>query len=259
MGILTIRTALYLGVIGLGFVLFVYTVIAGGMTWLKAMNSGILQFHKIFPRIYYWANYILMIACLVVSVMNFTGAYTCRRVIDDSEVIGTEAFSAYEEPEDRDYQDYQDYPDSGVDPEAYLLIKQSEYENKIDHQRQNGFFYLFLSMAWFSIMMLQTGFITQNGYYAMGAQKPKRLMPVQEQERICFYLVRNSRNKNQDQKSEKCLFSMKDTPENIAYFTPLFQNYADYQAGNPENLENSENPGKHAMKKIKRRTYDELQ
>lgn len=219
MGVITLRTALYISMIAFSGIVFVITVIAGGFTWIKAMNAGILQFHKIFSRAYYWVYYIIMIASLVVSVMNFTGAYTCRKVISDSEVIGIEAYLAYEET----------LSDTVLlSEEDYLAMKYEEYQNKAVHKRQNGFFYLFMSMLWFSMMILQTGFITQDGYYAMGSQKPRILIPVVEQEKICFYLADQKTGKRAGD-SEKCLFSVKDTMENRRYFEPVLAGLTDLE------------------------------
>ena len=85
------------------------------------------------------------------------------------------------------------------------------------HQ-QNGFFYLFMAMLWFSMMMLNTGFITRKGYYPMGAQRPKRILTERSDGELCFYLVINKKTKER-----KLLMQLKDTPENREYCEPLLR------------------------------------
>lgn len=206
MGILTMRTLLYIGMIAMSGGVFLFTIIAGGLTWIRATNAGILQFHKVFSKAYYWICYVIVIASLVVSVMNFTSAYTCEKIVEDSKIIGIQAYMAYEELE---------FATDMIDEEIYLVEKYAEYQEKIMHQRQNGFFYLFMSMLWFSMMITQTGFITQNGYYPMCLQKPKKLISQIEHDEICFYLMQKGKC------ADKSLFCVKNNLDNRRYFAPI--------------------------------------
>lgn len=63
MGIVTIRVLFYILMVSVSGGTFLYTVFAGGLTWIKASNAGILQFHKIFNRAFYWIYYIIVITC----------------------------------------------------------------------------------------------------------------------------------------------------------------------------------------------------
>lgn len=180
MGAVTVRTVFYILMLCISGGLFLYTLLAGGMTWIKASNAGILQFHKLFHRIFYWCYYGIVIVSLIVSIVNFTEAYRCQKVIE--------------------------------------VIQTQEYIQKMQHDRQNGFFYLFMAMLWFSMMMLNTGFITAAGYYPMGAQKPKKLLVESKEGELQFYLL-----SEQKHTLNKPILKLKDTPENRKQFAPLFR------------------------------------
>ncbi len=209
MGIVEIRAVFYILMVSVSGGMFLYTVFAGGLTWIKASNAGILQFHKIFHRAFYWIYYIIVIVSLAVSVLNFTEAHTCRSVINDSQTVGIQAFLAYEEENTEMQIENQ---------ELYISQKTQEYFDKMMRHQQNGFFYLFMAMLWFSMMMLNTGFITRKGYYPMGAQRPKRILTELSDGELCFYLVINKKTKER-----KLLMQLKDTPENREYCEPLLQ------------------------------------
>ena len=67
----TIRAVFYILMISFSGGLFLYTIVAGGLTWIKASNAGILQFYKVFSKAYYWIYYLIVIVSLAVSAMNF--------------------------------------------------------------------------------------------------------------------------------------------------------------------------------------------
>ncbi|MBE6875931.1 MAG: hypothetical protein E7496_04285 [Ruminococcus sp.] len=209
MGISTIRAVFYILTVSVSGGLFLYTVVAGGLTWIKASNAGILQFHKIFHRMFYWCYYVVVIVSLVISVLNFTESHSCREVLEASQTVGIQAFLAYEE-EAGEIQ----LPDE----ELYIAQKRQEYLEKMSRHQQNGFFYLFMGMLWFSMMMLNTGFITQQGYYSMGALKPRKLLTEAKEGELQFYLLPLKRGER-----NKPLMKIKDTPENRNYFAPLIQ------------------------------------
>ncbi|GEM_PF-3283845 len=211
MGIYTVRSVFYMLMIIISGGLFLYIILAGGMTWIKASNAGIIQFHKIFSRGFYYIYYMIVIASLVVSVLNFTESYTCRQVIRDSEAVGVQAFLAYEELPPAAAEEIED-------PEFYIMQKKQEYLARIAHHRQNGFFYLFMGMLWFSMMMLNTGFITEAGYFPLGAQKPQKLLAEAKDGELQFYLMtkkKSSRNKP--------LLKIQDTPQNRKIFDTLLK------------------------------------
>ncbi|MBR1528208.1 MAG: hypothetical protein IJ642_02760 [Oscillospiraceae bacterium] len=209
MGIVTIRAVFYILMVIVSGSMFLYTVVAGGLTWIKAANAGILQFHKIFHRAFYWIYYVIVIASLAVSVFNFTEARTCRSVVEDSQAVGIQAFLAYEEEISQMQIENE---------EVYLSQKTAEYLQKMSHHQQNGFFYLFMAMLWFSMMMMNTGFVTLKGYYPFGVQRPKRILIEAREGELYFYLAVNKKRKE-----NKPLMKMKDTPENRSYCEPLFR------------------------------------
>jgi len=209
MGIVTIKAVLYILMVIISSGMFVYTVIAGGLTWIKASNAGILQFHKIFHRAFYWIYYIIVLASLAVSIFNFTEARACRNVIEDSKAVGVQAFLAYDEELSQIQIENED---------LYIKQKTADYLAKMAHHKQNGFFYLFMAMLWLSMMLLNTGFITLKGYYPMGIQKPKRIMVESRDGELQFYLMTSKKNKE-----NKPLMKLKDTPENRDYCEPLLR------------------------------------
>ncbi|MBR1554092.1 MAG: hypothetical protein IJ644_01725 [Oscillospiraceae bacterium] len=209
MGISTIRTVFYILTVSVSGGLFLYTVVAGGLTWIKASNAGILQFHKIFHRMFYWCYYLIVIVSLVISVLNFTEAHSCRDVLEASQTVGIQAFIAYEEQNGEI-----EIPDENL----YMSLKQQEYTEQMHRHQQNGFFYLFMAMLWFSMMMLNTGFVTQKGYYPMGSLKPRKLLAEAKEGELQFYLLPLKRGEG-----NKPLLKMKDTPENRSYFASLIQ------------------------------------
>ncbi len=205
-GIHAVRAILYVLMIAISGGFFLYTIFAGGLTWLKASDAGILQFHKLFKKGFYWFYYLVVIVSVAVSVLNFAKAYSQQNVLKAAETIGTQAFLTYEEsgeviPEEQE--------------NTYFVEKTQEYLRKINHQQQNGFFYLFMAMLWFSMMMLNTGFITEKGYYQLGSLKPKRLFVKADGGELRFYLSNN--------KKEKPLLRVKDTPKNRNYYAALLQ------------------------------------
>ena len=209
MGISTIRTIFYIMTVSVSGGLFLYTVVAGGLTWIKASGAGILQFHKIFHRMFYWCYYLIVIISLIISVLNFTEAHSCRNLLEASRAVGIQAFIAYEE-------------EAGeiqiLDEELYMAQKQQEYLEQMHRHQQNGFFYLFMGMLWFSMMMLNTGFVTQKGYYPMGSLKPRQLLSEAKDGELQFYLLPLKRGER-----NKPLLKIKDTPENRNYFASLIQ------------------------------------
>ena len=99
-----------------------------------------------------------------------------------------------------------------------MAQKQQEYLEQMHRHQQNGFFYLFMGMLWFSMMMLNTGFVTQNGYYPMGSLKPRQLLSEAKDGELQFYLLPLKRGER-----NKPLLKIKDTPENRNYFASLIQ------------------------------------
>ena len=206
MGIVTIRAIFYILMVSVSGGMFLYTVFAGGLTWIKASNAGILQFHKLFKKGFYWFYYLVVIASFSVSVLNFAQAYAQQNVLKATETLGIQAFLSYEESEEYIPQEQEN---------DYFVQKTQEYLRKINRQQQNGFFYLFMGLLWFSMMMLNTGFITEKGYYPLGALKPKRLFVRVRDGELCFYLTNH--------KKEKPLLCVEDTPKNRNYYAALLQ------------------------------------
>lgn len=209
MGISTVRAVFYILTVSVSGGLFLYTVVAGGLTWIKASNAGILQFHKIFHRMFYWCYYAVVIISLVISVLNFTESHSCCEVLEASEAVGIQAFLAYEE---------QAGEIQITDEASYIAQKQQEYLEQMHRHQQNGFFYLFMGMLWFSMMMLNTGFVTQKGYYPIGSLKPQKLLAEAKEGELQFYLLPIKRGER-----NKPFLKMKDTPENRNYFASLIQ------------------------------------
>lgn len=208
-GIVTVRTVLYVLMIAVSGGLFLYTVLFGGLTWLKASSAGILRFHKIFNKSFYWLYYMIVIASLAVSVLKFAEAHICRNVIEASETVGVQAFLAYEE----------EFTDIQTENEvAYITAKQQEYLQKMNHNQQNGFFYLFMALLWFSMMLLNTGFVTVKGYYSLGSLKPRKILGEVRKGKLQFYLL-PVRNK----KKAKPFLIIRDTPENRKNYAPLLE------------------------------------
>ena len=205
-GIYAVRAIFYVLMIAVSGGFFLYTIFAGGLTWLKASDAGILQFHRLFRKWFYWFYYLIVIVSISVSVVNFVQAYAQQSVLKETEIEGIQAFLTYEASEES----------VPVELETdYFILKTQEYLRKINHHQQNGFFYLFMGMLWFSMMMLNTGFITKKGYYPLGSFRPKRLYVKADEGELCFYLTND--------KNEKPLLVMKDTPKNRNYYASLLQ------------------------------------
>ncbi len=206
-GIVTVRAILYILMIAVSGGLFLYTITAGGLTWIKASNVGILRFHKIFHKSFYWFYYMIVVASLVVSVLNFTEARSCRNVIEASKTVGVQAFLAYEE-------EFTEIENEAV----YIAEKQQEYFQKMNHNQQNGFFYLFMALLWFSMMMLNTGFVTVRGYYPLGSLKAKKLLAEAKDGELQFYLLPIKKGER-----TKPFLTIKDTPKNRKDYAPLLE------------------------------------
>ena len=196
MGAVTVKTIFYVLMIMISGGIFLYTVLAGGLTWMKASCSGILQFHKIFPRVAYWCYYGIMLISLSFSMLNFIHVCSLENEMQEN--------MQYE----------QTMTESELSPEE----ETQEYILKIYRYRQNGFFYLFMAMLWFSIIMMGTGFITAKGYYPMGAQKPKEMIIESKEGKLQFYLLPVKIGG-----VNKPLMELKDTPENRKQFASLFR------------------------------------
>ena len=203
-GIHAVRAVFYVLMIAVSGGFFLYTVFVGGLTWLKASDAGILQFHKLFHKSFYWCYYLIVIASVFVSVLNFAQSYALQDTLKASETLGIQAF------ETEKVLQKSILPEQETD---YLLKKTQEYLRKINRHQQNGFFYLFMGMLWFSMMMLNTGFITEKGYYQIGSLKPQRIFIKAVNGELRFYL----------KTSRKPILKVKDTSKNRNYYASLLQ------------------------------------
>lgn len=204
MGISTVRAVFYILMVAISGGLFLYTIAAGGLTWIKASAAGILQFHKIFHKAYYWCCYLVVMISLMISVLYFADSYFCKNVTEASYAVGIQAFLADEENTEREIED----------EEAYLTKKRQQYLNQAVHHEQNGFFYLFMSMLWFVMIIMNTGFITEKGYYPMYSLKAKELSAREQDGKLQFWLAENA---------DKPFLILENTPENRSHFAPLLE------------------------------------
>ena len=205
-GIYATRTLCYVLMIVVSGGFFIYIVFAGSLTWLKASHAGILQFHRLFHKVWYWFYYLIIFASFFVSGLNFTQMFLCTDVLKKSETSGVQAFQEFERTELEIPEELE---------ETYFLEKMQTYSNKMEHHRRNGFFYLFMGILWFSMMMMNTGFITRKGYYPLGAVKPQRMVAFRKKGQLIFYRITGKKNKP--------FLKIKDTPENRRYYASLLQ------------------------------------
>ncbi|MBR7083761.1 MAG: hypothetical protein IKI37_01040, partial [Oscillospiraceae bacterium] len=98
-GIYAVRAIFYVLMIAVSGGFFLYTIFAGGLTWLKASDAGILQFHRLFRKWFYWFYYLIVIVSISVSVVNFVQAYAQQSVLKETETEGIQAFLTYEASE----------------------------------------------------------------------------------------------------------------------------------------------------------------
>lgn len=187
----------------LGCVGALYVLVSGAITYSKAKREGILKFR--FPAKVLIMYFIFLILFLGVRALDSAAAAgKAQQVLAEAQTRGADAFLRAED----------DRASVILDEERFIERKTLYYQKKAEEEQGNAYGFLGEMLLWSSLLVLNLGFVTEKGYYAMTARKPRRLLP---EEKDGFLLLFTERSAGTD----KPLLRVPDTLENREKYAVL--------------------------------------